>query len=83
MIKITIEDELVGERIDSYMALVLPDYSRGVIQTWIEGSKVLVNGKKVKNNYRLKLEDEIEYEITEADTTITPVKMDLDIVYED
>lgn len=83
MIKITVEDHFSGERIDAYMALVLPDYSRGVIQGWIENHKVLVNNKPVKNNYRLKPEDEISYEITEADTTISPVEMNLDIVYED
>lgn len=83
MIKLTVEDEFEKERIDAYMALLLPDYSRGVIQTWIESEKVLVNGKKVKNNYRLKLDDEISYEITEADTTIKPIEMELDIVYED
>lgn len=83
MIKLIVEDEFVKERVDAYMALLLPEYSRGVIQTWIENEKVLVNGKAVKNNYRLKLDDEIAYEITEADTSIKPVKMDLDIVYED
>lgn len=83
MIKITVEDHFSGERIDAYMALVLPDYSRGVIQGWIENKKVLVNGKSVKNNYRLKSEDEISYEISEEDTTLRPIKMDLDIVHED
>lgn len=83
MIKITVEDHFVKERIDAYMALVLPEYSRGVIQKWIEDEKVLVNGNKVKNNYRLKEDDEIAYEITEADTSIKPVEMDLDVVYED
>lgn len=83
MIKITVEDAFIGERLDAYMALLLPEYSRGVIQTWIKSEKVLVNQKVVKNNYRLKEDDEIEYEITEADTSITPIEMDLDIVYED
>ena len=72
-----------GTRIDQYMASLLPEYSRSVIQGWIADEKILVNGKKVKQNYRLKEEDLVEYSITEADIHLTPIPMDLDIVYED
>lgn len=83
MNKFIIDDEFEGMRLDAYMALALPDYSRGVLQAWIEEGKILVNEKAVKNNYRLKEDDVIAYTITEADTSITPIAMDLDIVYED
>ena len=53
-----------GTRIDQYMASLLPEYSRSVIQGWIADEKILVNGKKVKQNYRLKEEDLVEYSIT-------------------
>lgn len=83
MNKIIIDDEFEGMRLDAYMALALPDYSRGVIQSWIEDGKILVNDLEVKNKYKLKEDDVIVYTITEADTSITPIAMDLDIVYED
>ncbi|QIK69877.1 RluA family pseudouridine synthase [Erysipelothrix sp. HDW6C] len=83
MKKLMIDEQFEGMRLDQYMALVLEDYSRNVIQTWIEDGKITVNDKTVKRNHRLKEEDVIAYVITEADTTITPVAMDLDIVYED
>ena len=78
-----IDETNVGLRLDQFIAGVLPEYSRSVIQTWIEDSKITVNGKKVKNNYRLKLNDDVSYSITEQETTLQPMKMDLNIVYED
>lgn len=78
-----IEETNVGLRLDQFISSVLPEYSRSIIQTWIEDSKITVNGKKVKNNYRLKLNDEVVYTITEQETTLQPIEMDLKIVYED
>lgn len=83
MSKQIIEELNVGERLDQFISGLLPEYSRNVIQTWIEDEKITVNGKKVKNNYRLKLNDEVSYEITETETTIQPIAMDLNIVFED
>lgn len=83
MSKQIIEELNVGDRLDQYIATLLPEYSRNVIQTWIEDEKITVNGRKVKNNYRLKLNDEVSYEITEQETELQPIKMDLNIVYED
>lgn len=78
-----IEETNVGLRLDQFISSVLSEYSRSIIQTWIEDSKITVNGKKVKNNYRLKLNDEVVYTITEQETTLQPIEMDLKIVYED
>lgn len=83
MSKEIIEETNVGLRLDQFISSVLPEYSRSIIQTWIEDSKITVNGKKVKNNYRLKLNDEVVYTITEQETTLQPIEMDLKIVYED
>lgn len=83
MHKITIEEAYEGVRLDQFMVEYLKDYSRSVVQTWIENDKVLVNDNKTKQNYRLKEDDVISYEILEEDITLTPMKMDLDIVFED
>lgn len=74
--------EIENERIDTYLARTL-DISRSKIGKMLE-NHILVNGKKVKNSYLLKMNDKIEiapYE--EENIQAIPEKMDLDIVYED
>lgn len=83
MNKIIVENEFEGLRVDQFVALALQDYSRSIIQNWIKEEKVTVNGVPVKANLRLKEDDVVAYEITEADTSIQPIEMNLDIVYED
>lgn len=83
MNKIIVDEEFEGMRLDAYMALALPEFSRGILQSWIEEGKILVNSKEVKNKYRIKEDDEIVYTITESDTQITPIDLNLDIVFED
>lgn len=71
-------------RIDAYLAKILEGVSRSYIQKLIKEEKVFVNQKKVKNNYKVNVGDEIEIEIPEPEPLdIVPEKMDLDIVYED
>ena len=52
---ITINEELVKERIDKVTASFFEDVSRSRIQKWIEDGNVLVNDEKVKCNYKLTL----------------------------
>lgn len=73
-----------GIRIDKYLSEKL-DYSREFIQKLISSDLILVNKKPVKASYKVEINDNIiihdeEYKI---DTDILPVKMDIDIVYED
>ncbi len=81
--KLWIESEFENERIDKFLVDVLSDLSRSEIQAMIKDELVLVNQQATKNNYRLKEGDEIEYELIETVLEIKPIKMDLDIVYED
>ena len=71
-------------RIDKYLASIL-DYSREYIQKLIEAKLVYVNAKLVRASYQVCLGDEIiiNEEKLKNDKIIKPVKMDLDIVYED
>ena len=70
-------------RIDKYLIDKL-NISRSKLQEMIKCDLILVNDKVVKNSYQLKLNDKISI-IGELkkETDILPVKMDLDIIYED
>lgn len=71
-------------RIDKYLSTEF-DYSRSKIKRLVDNGKILVNGKIIdSNNYKVKLNDEIE--ITDEMIVNTDVKaqdIKLDIVYED
>lgn len=71
------------ERIDKYLSNNT-EYSRSLITKLIENGYVLVNGKKTKASYKIKINDVIEIlDGFVEETNIIPVKMELDIVYED
>ena len=70
------------DRIDKYLMKEL-DISRTKVQKMIDNNLVYVNGCNVKNSYKVKLNDEIEYQLIEEDTSITPQDIPLNIVYED
>ena len=70
-------------RLDKYLA-ENTEYSREYISKMLEQDYILVNGKKVKQSYKVRENDLITIDesfIEEVD--IVPTKMDLDIVYED
>ena len=65
--KYQINDEnLVKIRLDKYLTSVL-DLSRSNIQNLLIEGKILVNDKKVKSNYLLKMNDVIEIKSKEKD----------------
>lgn len=79
-----VTEEYEEERIDKYMSILIDSLSRSFIQKMIKEEKVLVNGKPVKANYRLKAEEEICFELPEAaEPDIEPENIPLDILYED
>lgn len=83
-ISILIDNDSEGERIDKLLSFIFPNTSRSYIQKAIDVGNVIVNGSVVSKNYKLKLEDKVEY------TPIEPIKLSveaqnipLDIVFED
>ena len=54
-----LKSEKENVRIDQYLTEEL-DISRSKVQKLIKDEKVSVNGKIISNNYKVKLEDEIE-----------------------
>lgn len=79
----TVDEEIKGVRIDKAL-LGKVDFSRTRLQQLIDAGLVTVNDEVVKSNYKLRLNDEIEIEIPENEEyKVEPIKMDLDIRYED
>ncbi len=73
-----------GERIDKCLATLIDSLSRSYIQRLIKDEAVRVNGSPVKGSYRVKQEDQLEFELPEAvEPDIEPENIPLDILYED
>ena len=81
------EYEVLNEncRLDKYIAEKEKDLSRAIIQKLIAEEKILVNGKKTKNSYKVATGDIVTVENIEAkeDMYLKPQRMDLDVVFED
>jgi 23S rRNA pseudouridine1911/1915/1917 synthase len=74
----------VGIRIDKYLADIIEGKSRSFIQGLIDSNSIFVNGKIIKNNYKLKKDDEITGLIDEPiELEVKPEKINLDVIYED
>ncbi|MDD3305019.1 MAG: RluA family pseudouridine synthase [Bacilli bacterium] len=80
---INVDEDNADIRIDKYLIEEL-GYSSNKIQKLIESDKIAVNGKKIKNSYLVRVDDEITIEDdVEESIEIKPEKILLDIIYED
>lgn len=71
-------------RLDKYLTEQFPEQTRSYLQKLIKEGSVLVNGKTVKSGYQLSAGEEVAVTIPEPEELdVLPVKMDLEIVYED
>ena len=72
------------DRLDSFVAEKLSEFSRSFIKKLIEDKLVLVNNKQMKSSYIVKIGDLIEINIPERKKIIaTPENIPLNIIYED
>ena len=79
-----VEDFYEEVRIDKYLTGQLTQYTRSFIQTLIKDNHVMVNGKTIKANYKLRHEDKIQVIIEQPEEAIiAPENIPLQIVYED
>ena len=82
--KYKIEEMQNHTRLDKAISELNSDLSRMMIQKLIEEEKILVNGKKEKASYKVKIGDEIEVqEIELKEVEIKPQDIPLDVLYED
>jgi len=72
-------------RIDKYLTNIMSGISRNRIQEAADAGHILVAGKAVKSNYRVKPGDiiTIVLDFPKTDYTIVPQEIPIDIVYED
>jgi 23S rRNA pseudouridine1911/1915/1917 synthase len=83
MVHIIHEDQK-NDRIDKVLSKLNEEWSRTQVQQWIKDGHALVNGQKIKTNYKCSVNDKIELIIPEAvELDVLPEEMSLDIYYED
>lgn len=72
-------------RIDKFLINRMPKISRNKIQHACEDGNILVNGKPVKSNYKVKPLDQISIVLPEPvrENELVPQDLPIDIVYED
>jgi 23S rRNA pseudouridine1911/1915/1917 synthase len=80
----TILEQQKGDRIDKVISTLDEEWSRTQVQQWIKEGNVLVNGQRIKTNYKCSMNDEIEITIPDPELLdVIPEEMDLDIYFED
>lgn len=76
--------ENIGQRLDIILSEEIENSSRSSIQKMIESQSILVNGKSVAKNYKIRKDDVIVVTFeAPKELEILPVEMAIDIVYED
>lgn len=80
--KIIIDEFTDEQRIDTYLANYLQDFSRSKIQSGIKKGEISVNQKTVKTSYIIKNNDIIEINLKESIPQILPENIPLNIVWE-
>lgn len=79
-----VEAEQEGERLDKFLSIIYPEFSRAFFQKLIKSKQVSVNEIPQKASYCVKIDDIVTVEIPDAvETTIEPENIPLDILYED
>jgi len=73
-----------GIRLDKFLVASMPDHTRQNFQKLIESGMVLINGKQAKSSQKIKNGDKIDVQFPAPRAlNLKPLKMKLDIVYED
>jgi 23S rRNA pseudouridine1911/1915/1917 synthase len=73
-----------GRRLDTFLAEQINGWSRARLQRLIDDGDVLVNGRESKSSYKLRVNDEIDVELSEPPAErFEPENIPLDIVYQD
>lgn len=83
-IKTTIPQDLSGNRLDKALAMLLRDYSRTTIQSWIDTDQVLLNGLQPTRRTVVAGGETVEIEVPrEEPLEFEPEDIPVDVVFED
>lgn len=73
-----------GTRLDQYLAVMFPDFSRSVLKKAIDGGAVSVNGALAKASYRVRYNDQVRIALPPPTHDLpVPEDIPLDVLYED
>jgi 23S rRNA pseudouridine1911/1915/1917 synthase len=82
--EIEVTEEFAGERLDRYLAAVLPGHSRSQLQRLIKEGLVEVGGKPARANAPVRAGEQVVLEVPEpVAPTPEPEDLPLDVLYED
>ena len=82
--KIKILEKEAGERLDVFLAITFPEYSRSYFSKLIKEGDITIDNKKSKSSYKINMGDEIIINFIESpQTDLLPEEIKLDIIYED
>ena len=82
--KISITEEGIGKRLDSWAAGIFKECSRTKIKEFIQQGKILVNSRQIQPDYRLKNKDMVWLDFPEEKfPLLVPEKIPLKIIFED
>ncbi len=80
----TVAAEDSGTRLDAFLAEKIDGWSRSRLKRLIDDEDVLVNEKGAKSSYKLRENDEIDVDLTEAPAAaFEPENIPLDVIFED
>jgi len=81
----TVDDGQEPVRVDKYLVNKIERASRNKLQDAIHRKQVVVNGKAIKSNYKVKPKDYIQVSVDKepSELEVVPEDIPLDIVYED
>ena len=83
-LNIIIPDRMIGERLDSALSEMLPDYSRSKISIWIKAGDALINEKTFKPKDKVNGTEIVNLTLNHKQThDWTAEKIPLNVVYED
>lgn len=83
-VDLEVGDDQAGERLDRFLAAVLPGYSRSQVQRLIKDGCVRLRGRDAKANTQLKAGDRITLEVPEPTAaTPEPEAIPLEVLHED
>src|SRR5260370_39955203 len=83
-VELTVQTKTAGMRLDQYLVMQFPDFSRSVLQKAIEADSVTINALPIKQSTKVKRGDCIRIWLPVPERTDPiPENIPLEILYED